>query len=199
MQDAPDAHVMAASLEEPARFGEIFDRHAAVVLGYLARRLGPDPAEGILAECFRIAFERRASFDPEATSARPWLFGIASNLLRKHRRSEARRLRATARLLQEQAAPLPVEAGTVSQLDRKELWPRVADAISALPEHEREALLLFAWEELPYQEVAQTLGVKVGTVRSRIHRARERLRATPGLPTLDESDELSTSEERRTR
>lgn len=199
MPEPADAQIMAASALEPARFGEIFDRHGEPLLRFLVRRVGADVGEGLLAECFRVAFERRGSFDPAAASARPWLFGIASNLLLKHRRSEARRLRATARLLQEQSEEPPFEAAAVAAVDRKDLWPRVADAVAALPEHEREALLLFAWEDLGYQEIAAILEIEIGTVRSRIHRARKRLRATPGLPASDEASETSNHEPRRTR
>ena len=61
-------------------------------------------------------------------------------------------------------------------LDARLLFPRVADAIESLPDPEREALLLFAWEELPYESVAEALDLPIGTVRSRLNRARARLR-----------------------
>jgi RNA polymerase sigma-70 factor (ECF subfamily) len=106
---------------------------------------------------FRIAFERRSAFEQDRDSARPWLYGIAANVVAKHHRSEARRFRAMA---------------------------RVMDAIGTLPEAERQVLLLFAWEELSYDEIALALGVPVGTVRSRLSRARARLAAlTQGRDT----------------
>ena len=91
MTDASDAQVVARSLAEPQAFGVLFDRHAPALLGYLVRRIGRDEAEGLIGDVFRIAFERRARFDPAHDTARPWLYGIAGNLLLKHRRSEARR------------------------------------------------------------------------------------------------------------
>src|SRR5262249_43041325 len=86
-----DAEVIEASLREPARFGVLFDRHPTVVHRYLVRRLGPGEAEALVGDVFRIAFERRAAYDLERPTARPWLYGIATNLVAKQRRSEARR------------------------------------------------------------------------------------------------------------
>ena len=111
--------------------------------------------------------------------ARPWLYGIATNLLARHRRGEARRIGATARLLSRQRpAPDETRAAGRAPLDAESLWPYVAGrrAVAALPEGERDALLLFVWEDLGYDEIAAALGVPVGTVRSRLNRARRTLR-----------------------
>src|SRR4029434_3021009 len=94
-------------------------------------------------ELFRIAFERRKTFDMSRASALPWLYGIGSNLLLKHRRGEARRLRANARMAADEATDRRASAAA---LDARVLFPRVADAIEALPDDERAALLLFARE-----------------------------------------------------
>src|SRR3954454_24580914 len=104
VETGSEGEVTAASLREPARFGAIFDRHATVLHRYLVRRLGPDEADGIVGELFRIAFERRHTFAPGRVRARPWLYGIATNLLAKHRRGEARRRRAVARLATQRLA-----------------------------------------------------------------------------------------------
>jgi RNA polymerase sigma-70 factor (ECF subfamily) len=176
MAAEPDAEVIAASLEEPARFGAVFDRHATVVFRYLVRRVGVDEADAVLGEVFRVAFEKRATYDTTRADARPWLYGIATNLLARHRRSEARRIRATARLLARQRPADDPADQVVGTLDARELWPHVAEAVAALPEEERDALLLYAWEELSYEEIADALGVPMGTVRSRLNRARVRLR-----------------------
>jgi RNA polymerase sigma-70 factor (ECF subfamily) len=180
--EEPDGAVIAASLETPGAFGVIFDRHGSTLLRFLARRVDPAEAEDLLGEVFRIAFERRSAFECDRDSARPWLYGIAANLVAKHHRGEARRLRAmaragaarvsAARLLEDDPAERAVAAA-----DAGVLWPRVVDAIGALPEAERQVLLLFAWEELSYDEIAQALGVPVGTVRSRLNRGRARLAA----------------------
>ena len=171
-----DAAVITASLDEPGRFGDLFDRHATVVFRYLVRRVGVDHAELLLGDVFRIAFEKRATYDGERPSARPWLYGIATNLLAHHRRSEARRITATARLLASQRPADDVTEQVVDRLDAAELWPHVAEAVARLPEGERDALLLYVWEDLSYEEIATALDVPVGTVRSRLNRARLNLR-----------------------
>lgn len=176
MAEESDAAVISASLADPGRFGAIFDRHATVVFRYLVRRVGVDEAEGLLGDVFRVGFEKRAAYDCERPNARPWLYGIATNLLAHHRRSEARRIGATARLLARRPAAAEATDQLVDRLDAEALWPRVADAVAALPEGERDALLLYVWEELSYEEIARALDVPVGTVRSRLNRARENLR-----------------------
>jgi RNA polymerase sigma factor (sigma-70 family) len=172
-----DGAVIAESLETPGTFGVIFDRHGSTLLRFLARRVDPPEAEGLLGEVFRIAFERRSIFDQDRESARPWLYGIAANVVAKYHRSVARRLRATARL----SALRPLEDDpaerAVAATDAGVRWARVIDAIGALPESERQVLLLFAWEELTYEEIAMALGIPVGTVRSRLSRGRARLAA----------------------
>src|SRR2546428_11829314 len=93
-----DAEVIGRSLDQAEAFGLIYDRHAATVLRFLSRRVGAEVAEGLVGELFRIAFERRKTFDASRASALPWLYGIGSDLLMKHPRGEARRLRASARM-----------------------------------------------------------------------------------------------------
>src|SRR5438445_2128559 len=168
-----EAEVVGRSRDEPEAFGLSYDRHAATVLRFLGRRVGAEVAEGLVGELFRIAFERRKTFDPSRATALPWLYGIGSNLLLKHRRGEARRLRASARMAADEAADRRASAVA---LDARLLFPRVADAIEGLPDGEREALLLFAWEDLSYQSVAEALELPIGTVRSRLNRARAQLR-----------------------
>jgi RNA polymerase sigma-70 factor (ECF subfamily) len=170
-----DADVVTRSLSDPQAFAAVFDRHAALLFRFLVRRVGRDAADELLGETFRIAFERRGSFDPAYASARPWVYGIATNLLAKHRRTEGRRLAATAQLVQ-QRVPEPMADAVAADVDARRLWPHVAGAIASLPDGERDALLLFAWEELPYADIAVALAIPVGTVRSRINRARRRIR-----------------------
>src|SRR5438876_9059645 len=148
-----DAEVIGRSRDEPEAFGLIYDRHAATVLRFLGRRVGAGVAEGLVGELFRIAFERRKTFDSSRASALPWLYGIGSNLLLKHRRGEARRLRASARM----AAAREAADGRASAaaLDARLLFPRVADAIEQPPDDARGALLLCAWEDLSYRRGAQ--------------------------------------------
>jgi RNA polymerase sigma-70 factor (ECF subfamily) len=171
-----DATLIRTSLVQPACFGELFDRHATVLFRFLVRRVGVDEAELLLGEVFRVAFEKRATYDSERPSARPWLYGIATNLLAHHRRSEARRIAATARLLARQGPADDPTDRVVSRLYAAQLWPQVAEAVARLPEIERDVLLLYVWEELSYEEIATALDVPVGTVRSRLNRARLNLR-----------------------
>ena len=174
MSSPSDAEVIGRSLGDPEAFGMIYDRHAATVLRFLGRRAGAKVAEGLLGELFRIAFERRKTFDASRGSALPWLYGIGANLLLKHRRAEARWLRASARMVASLEAAQ--RRASAAALDARLIFPRVAGAIETLPDGEREALLLFAWEELSYQGVAEALELPIGTVRSRLNRARARLR-----------------------
>ena len=170
-----DADVILGSLDDPSLFAVLFDRHAGVVFRFLIRRVGRDTADELLAETFRIAFEKRSTFDGQQPHARPWLYGIATNLVAKHRRTEARRLRATARLVA--AVPdEPVADAIAAAVDARQVWPAVVAGIADLPGGERDALLLYVWEELSYDDIAVALGIPVGTVRSRLNRARSRLR-----------------------
>ena len=180
MDARSDAEVIASSLSTPAAFGELFDRYATTLFRYFVRRVGPDEADALLGDLFRIAFERRDSYDTERLEARPWLYGIASNLLARHRQREARRLDATARLVQTSTASLDAFADVDERLDASRGWPEVAAAIAALPQGERDALLLYAWEGMAYDQIAVALEVPVGTVRSRLNRARGRLRELVG-------------------
>jgi RNA polymerase sigma factor (sigma-70 family) len=171
-----DAAVIAASIADPERFGTLFDRHATAMYRYFVRRVGADAADSLLGELFRVAFERRASYDCTHPNARPWLYGIATRLLAHHHRSEARRLRATARLVASMDRESDPGDQALGAIDARALWPVVAEAVTKLPEGERDVLFLYAWEDLSYQDIATALGLPVGTVRSRLHRARRSLR-----------------------
>jgi len=172
-----DTAVVAASLDEPALFGELFDRHGRVVHAYLARRIGADRADDTTAETFRIAFEQRSSFDVGRGEVRPWLLGIATNLVRRQARSEERRLRAIGRVGVDDIATDPSWTGA------DELRAALVD----LDPGDRDVVLLIAWEDLSYQQVADALDIPIGTVRSRLHRARQQLRARLHAH-LDEED-----------
>jgi RNA polymerase sigma-70 factor (ECF subfamily) len=170
-----DAGAITASLGRPAAFAAVYDRHAGVLFRFLVRRVGRDTADELLGETFRIAFERRATFDSTRPDARPWLYGIATNLIARHRRAEMRRIAATARLVATQSGE-GVADRVAADVDARQAWPAVAAAISELPDGERDALLLLVWEELSYDEIASALQIPVGTVRSRLNRARQRVR-----------------------
>jgi RNA polymerase sigma factor (sigma-70 family) len=164
-----DGAVFARSVSEPQLFTLIFDRHYRAVYGYVSRRAGRAIADDIAAETFTRAFERRSSFDCKATRALPWLLGIAVNLLAHHCRSEGRQFRALA--------PARPRADAASEGIDAALAERLVVGLEQLDEDDREALLLYAWGELKYEEIAAALAIPLGTVQSRLHRARRKLRA----------------------
>lgn len=169
-----DGDLFARSVSEPELFTIIFDRYYRSVYGYLSRRVGTTVADDLAAETFTRAFERRSSYDATAERALPWLLGISINLLAHHRRSEARQLRALAASRRpESEAFVDAATGRVDAAAKRE---RLAGALEQLDDYDREALLLYAWAELKYEEIASLLGIPVGTVRSRLHRARGKLR-----------------------
>jgi RNA polymerase sigma factor (sigma-70 family) len=172
----PDAVVIERSLREPERFTELFDRYHAEIHGYVARRLGASRAEDVASETFLIAFDRRRRYDLAYPSARPWLYGIASKLIARHRRSEMRRYRALTRADRARAVDGHDER-VAGRLDARALRGRLAAALTDLAARDREVLLLVAWAQLSLEEVAQALAIPAGTARSRLHRARARTRA----------------------
>ncbi|MGW1093398.1 RNA polymerase sigma factor [Streptomyces sp. NPDC002596] len=178
-----DASVIERSWDEPDAFAVLFDRYADDIHRYAARRLGADVADDLMAETFVIAFQRRRRYDLSRAQARPWLYGIVTNLVGEHRRAEARHLRALARF----AAGVPDEGGGEPMAERvadrvtaESARGALAGCIAKLPPRYRDVLLVIAWGDLDYVEAAEALGVPVGTVRSRLHRARRKLRDALG-------------------
>ena len=169
-----DGELIARSHGDPAAFVAVFERHFDVVYGYLARRVGRALAEELAADTFTTAFEKRDRFRADVADARPWIFGIAVNLLRTRYRKERRELRALART---GIDPVVGEAQALLEPVERHLAAReLAAALARLGDKDREILLLFFWADLSYEAIALALGVPVGTVRSRLNRARGRLR-----------------------
>jgi RNA polymerase sigma factor (sigma-70 family) len=175
---ADDATLVALSRRSPECFAALFDRHAPAIYAYVARRLGADAADDLVAETFLVAFQRRKSYDPANAGARPWLYGIATNLIRRRRREEARLLRAIARTPAAPAAELMADQVT-GRVAAGALRSRLASALAGLPGSQRDVLLLVA-SGLSQGETAVALGVPLGTVASRLARARQQLRAELG-------------------
>jgi RNA polymerase sigma-70 factor (ECF subfamily) len=170
-----DADLIAASLSDPEQFVGIFERHFEAIHRYAARRLGGAMADDLASQVFTIAFERRRSFDLTALDARPWLYGIASNLVRGHRRAEGRQLAAMSRLATE-----PIEApgdGESDALLHRRERACMARALNRLDRRQRDVLLLYCWAGLSHAEIALALKIPPGTVASRLSRARQRVRA----------------------
>jgi RNA polymerase sigma factor (sigma-70 family) len=189
-----DARLIAESCRVPERFGAVFDRHATAIHGYVSRRLGRDAADDLVAETFLVAFRQRASYEPDQSSARPWLYGIATRLVSRRRREEVRFFRAIARSGIDPAAdPVaePVADQSARRADAQALHRRLAGALAVLSPADRDALLLVA-DGLSYQEAAQALGVPAGTLSSRLARARRTVRAAlGGANPADERQEQS--------
>ncbi|QYN19852.1 RNA polymerase sigma factor [Amycolatopsis sp. DSM 110486] len=174
-----DAGVIGRSVAEPDLFAAIFDRHAPHIHRYLARRLGRDVADDALADTFLVAFGKRAHYDGTRPDARPWLYGIATNIVSRHRRDEVRQYRLL-RAVGPQAAVDGHADRVAAQVSAQARGPELGAALAALSAKDRDVVLLVAAEQLAYEEVAQALGIPVGTVRSRLNRARRQLRAALG-------------------
>jgi RNA polymerase sigma-70 factor (ECF subfamily) len=172
--------VPRASLHDPERFGEVFDAHFAEIHGYAAKRLGPDAAADVASQTFLEAFRRRDRYDPSRAAVRTWLYGIATNLIAKHRRSEVRALRARERLGPGGTGGEGHADAVDARVSAQGLRGRLAGAIAALSAGERDVLLLVALAELSHEEVAAALDVPYGTVGSRLSRARKKVREALG-------------------
>lgn len=173
--DADDASVIRRSRQEPEAFAEVFRRYAPDIKRYVIRRLGADAAEDVVAETFLAAFRQRDRYDLARPNARPWLYGIATNLMGRHVRTEVRQLRVLERMGTDPVME-PFTERSDERLSAGASGRALASALAALPKGHRDALLLVAWGDLSYAEAAQALDVRVGTVRSRINRARHKLR-----------------------
>jgi RNA polymerase sigma factor (sigma-70 family) len=157
-------------------FGTLFQRHAKAVYRLCFWRTGDVAlAEDLSAAVFLEAWRRRAKVAVVDGSIRPWLFGVANNLLRNHRRAIRRREAALRRL-----PPLPVEPDladeVVGRVDAEEAMHKLLAVVRQLPQREQEVLALCGWAGCSYEDAARSLGLPVGTVRSRLARARARLR-----------------------
>lgn len=175
----------------------LYEEHVGAIHAYVARRVGRELAADVTAETFRIAIDQRHSFDPERGSARAWLFGIATNLIRRHWRTEERRLRAMARSVShgDQSSDQtsdPIDR-VAERVDAGSDARAVLAAVAALESADRELLVLIVWEELRHDEVAQVLGIPIGTVRSRLHRIRRQLRKSMSEATAAEGARVRRS------
>jgi RNA polymerase sigma factor (sigma-70 family) len=176
---APDAWIIQESWQKAELFAVLYDRYASQLYRFAYRRVGPDAAEDVVADTFLAAFQRRRRYDVARADARPWLFGILTKEIAQRRRREQARYRALARavgdttmdgLADRVAAEVSAQAARAS----------LAEALARLAAGDRDVLLLVAWGDLSYEEVAQALRIPVGTVRSRLSRARRKTREAMG-------------------
>jgi RNA polymerase sigma factor (sigma-70 family) len=170
MSDGADDRTLAPA----ARFEQLYLDCETKLFRYLARRVGTTLAEDLTAEAFTIAWQRFADYDPNRAAFSTWVFGIAINLLRRHTRTEVYQLATFSRTGTDPAQPSD-EAAIVNRLAADAFWPKVAAELADMDEVDRDVLTLYAWAEMSYGTIAETLGIPVGTVRSRISRARDRL------------------------
>ncbi len=161
------------------QFGEIYEQYFAGIYAYVAGRLGRDIADDLAAETFLTAFRIRRGFDPERGELRPWLFGIATNLIARYRRAEVRRYLVLAQESADEPADDPQDQ-IMTRLRAEQMRKPLALALAQLSEGDRHALLLVALADLSYAEAAIALGIPPGTVGSRLNRARRTMRAALG-------------------
>ena len=176
---ATDAAVIEQSWAEPERFEAIFRRYFGRIHQYLAARVGGKIADDLAADVFTIAFAQRQRYDLARDCARPWLYGIATNLAGTYRRQEQRRYRALARAHAQASAPSDEDL-VAERVSAAAAGPALATALARLSSSDRDVLLLVAIAGLDNQEVAQSLGIPYGTVCSRLSRARIRIRESFG-------------------
>ena len=173
--DGPDATVFRESLADPELFAILVRRHAPALQRYVTRRLGAGAAEDVVAETFLVAFRQRADYADDGRDCLPWLYGIATRLVHRHWRSESRQLRLLAR-----TGIDPITEPFTERVDAtvcaSAVKVRLAGALAKLPASQRDALLMHTWAGLSYEQIATATGVPLGTVQSRISRARQRLR-----------------------
>lgn len=165
-------------------FAAVYDRYAPMLYRYAVRRLGSGPAEDAVSETFLAAFRNWHRYDPGRAGVRPWLFGILTREISHWRREEASRYRALATM--PPTGPVGDPAERVSEtVSAAAARAALGTGLARLSPAERDVLLLVAWSDLSYPEVADVLGIPVGTVASRLHRARRALREH--LPGYDQS------------
>ncbi|WP_433367372.1 RNA polymerase sigma factor [Streptosporangium sp. CA-115845] len=184
-----DAEIIASSLNDPEAFAALFDSYHAMLYRYVSFRLGPEVAEDLVNEAFLIAFRRRRSYDLSYRDARPWLLGIATKLIARYRRAEVSRYRALERQHPLQRVEGPEEAIT-HDLIAAGARPALLHALSLLSRGDRDVLLLVAWSDMTYDEAARALDIPLGTVKSRLNRARRKVRDALGdvNPLKEDSD-----------
>ncbi|MFD7560912.1 MULTISPECIES: RNA polymerase sigma factor [unclassified Streptomyces] len=176
--DVDDEELLARSARDTECFEALVVRLSAGLHGYLVRR-APEAADDLLAEVWLQAFAGRAGFDAGRGTARAWLFGVARNVLAGHWRRLAQERPDAHRRESDHSDPWHA---VDQRLDAAALAPQLRDTLAGLPAVERDLLLLVAWEQLTPTEAADVVGIPAGTARSRLHRARGRLRDALGTP-----------------
>jgi RNA polymerase sigma factor (sigma-70 family) len=175
-----DAAIIERSVAVPECFAEIYDRHAEGIYRYAARRLGQQAAADVMSEVFLAAFRNRQRYDTGRDDARPWLYGIAINVISQYQRAQRRHARMLAAVPAIPATDVVADE-VLDRVTAAQLRPRIMRVLGELSDSDRELVLLVAWAELSYEQAARALGIPLGTVRSRLHRIRAKLRRAAGL------------------
>jgi RNA polymerase sigma factor (sigma-70 family) len=177
---ASDESLLQASANGDQRaFSELYERHARTIYNYLFRRLADwSEAEDLTAVVFLEAFRRRSEVVVVEGKLLPWLYGIATNVLRNRRRALWRHRRLLAQLASEPAEAVTPDVATRAEASGQ--MRSVLQRIAGLPHQQQDVVALCVWSGLSYQETAVALGVPIGTVRSRLARARAALAELDG-------------------
>ncbi|TMR91872.1 RNA polymerase sigma factor [Nonomuraea basaltis] len=167
---------------DKAAFGALFDECSKAVYNHAFRLTGNwSTAEDVMALTFLEAWRLRGRIDAEGGSLRPWLLGIATNVARNVRRAARRHDDALARLPRGEEVPDFADE-VVGRIDDAERLAAVRAAYGGLRRQEQDVFALCVWAGLDYAQAAEALGIPVGTVRSRLSRARRKLAAAGELP-----------------
>lgn len=170
-----------AAKGDPSAFGALFERHIDAVYNHCFRRTGSwEAAEDLASVVFLEAWRRRREVSLSGDSILPWLLAVANNVVRNRDRSLRRHRRLLAKLPPAVVAPDPADEA-VSRVDDERAMQRVLEVFTRLLPDEQDVLALCVWAGLSYTDAAVALGIPVGTVRSRLSRAREHLRRLAGL------------------
>ncbi|WP_241845013.1 RNA polymerase sigma factor [Streptomyces silvensis] len=171
IEDPDDQEGRHRTVRDPVAFAALVERHATDLHGYFARR-APQAADDLHAELWLRAYAARRGYDPERGSVRAWLFGVARNVLSAHWRQRA----ADRPGLPRSAGDDDPWAAVDDRLVAASMAPQLRALLAQLPSVERELLLLVAWEQLSPTEAAAVVGIPAATARTRLHRARNRMR-----------------------
>jgi len=195
MTTTPSPPRLAAVRAEPdddeSRFREVFDSHFRQLLGYALRRTGSaEDAADIVAETMLVAW-RRIDELPDDGTALLWLYGVARRVLANHRRGTLRRERLGERLRRQLVTVTPDPSDAIDSAST------IRQAMAQLSEEDRELIMLTSWEDLDQREIAVVLGVSPGAVRTRLHRARGRLRKVLG-DSFESRGQVRTAPQART-
>jgi RNA polymerase sigma factor (sigma-70 family) len=175
-----DAKLIEASIDTPESFSLLFTRHAGGLHRYMVKRVGRAPAEDLVGDTFVTAFQSRDRYDLGIADARPWLFGIATNLARHYWRSEERRFERERVAAATVNKAEDVSETAISNAFFHDQAEPIAHALAQIDDLYLDVLLLVAGPGFSYDEVALALGIPVGTVRSRLSRGRQQLRELLG-------------------